>query len=79
MLNSTVFPNPSIGFTVVNWSGINVDRIEVFNTVGELLLDKNVSGKEGTQSINNLSSGTYFIKLSYEDHILKTEKLIVNN
>ncbi len=79
LLNSTVFPNPSIGFTVVNWSGINVDRIEVFNTVGELLLDKNVSGKEGTQSINNLSSGTYFIKLSYEDHILKTEKLIVNN
>ncbi|MCE2743470.1 MAG: S8 family peptidase [Fluviicola sp.] len=79
LLNSMVFPNPSVGYTVVNWNGINVDRIEVFNTVGELLLDKNVSGKQGTQSINNLSSGTYFIKLSFEDHILKTEKLIVNN
>ena len=78
LLNSMVFPNPSIGYTVVNWNGINVDRIEVFNTVGELLLDKNVSGKQGSQSINNLSSGTYFVKLSYEDHILKTEKLIVN-
>jgi hypothetical protein len=73
-----VFPNPSVGYTVVNWNGINVDRIEVYNTIGELLLNKNVSGKQGSQMINNLSTGTYFVKLSYEEHILKTEKLIVN-
>jgi hypothetical protein len=78
LLNSMVFPNPSVGYTVVNWNGINVDRIEVYNTIGELLLNKNVSGKQGSQMINNLSTGTYFVKLSYEEHILKTEKLIVN-
>ncbi|MBI1836606.1 MAG: S8 family serine peptidase [Flavobacteriia bacterium] len=75
---TSLFPNPSIGYTLVNWNGVNIDKIEVFNTIGELLLHKNVQGQQGTQTINNLAAGTYFVKLSYEDKLLLTEKLIVN-
>jgi hypothetical protein len=76
--NASVYPNPSNGETMVNWKGMNIDNISIYNTLGELLMNTEVAGNFGQQEINNLSSGTYFIKLSFENNVLKTEKLVVS-
>jgi hypothetical protein len=76
--NTSVYPNPTKGETTVNWKGMNIDNISIYNTLGELLMHTEVAGNFGQQEINNLSSGTYFIKLSFENNVLKTEKLVVS-
>ncbi len=73
-----VFPNPTAGNSSVNWNDVDIDQITVFNASGEILRNAIVFGSKGSYEISNLSSGMYFIKLSYEDTVFKTEKLVVS-
>lgn len=73
-----IFPNPTTSSSSVNWNEVDIDQITVFNANGELLKNAVVTGNKGSFEINNLSSGMYFVKLSFEDVIFKTEKLVVS-
>lgn len=73
-----VFPNPTTNSSSVNWNEVDIDQIAIFNANGELLRNAVVTGNKGSFEINNLSSGMYFVKLSFEDVIFKTEKLVVS-
>lgn len=73
-----IFPNPTTSSSSVNWNEVDIDQITIFNANGELLRNAMVTGNNGSYEIQNLSSGMYFVKLSFEDTIFKTEKLVVS-
>ena len=73
-----VFPNPTATSSSVNWNEVDIDQISIYSSNGELLRNAVVSGNKGSYEISNLSSGMYLVKLSYEDTIFKTEKLVVS-
>jgi hypothetical protein len=76
---SNIYPNPTFnGTTSITWNELTIDKIEIFNLLGEIILEKKVNGKNGIQSFTNLPLGTFFVKLSNNNEIVITKKLIVN-
>ena len=61
----SVFPNPTTGVFNIDYS--NTNNIKVFNTLGEIVFNENVTeNSSGNKSINlaNFANGIYMIKLS---------------
>ncbi len=56
-----VYPNPSAGLLHFS-SGEVIERVEVFNLSGKLLLNENFLLQQGIINISELPSGLYFIK-----------------
>ncbi len=61
-----IYPNPSKGFTFIQWDGIlNGSNILVTNSSGRLVQEISVKGDMGsTVQIRNLSPGIYFVRIS---------------
>jgi serine protease AprX len=62
-----VFPNPtsdSISVTLPNDS--NVKSIAIYNVLGQLVLEKNISNQSPTISLKSLISGIYFYKIDLD-------------
>ncbi|CAN5479577.1 hypothetical protein BH10BAC1_BH10BAC1_00880 [soil metagenome] len=75
-LNLSVYPNPSsslINITIVDFS--KEATFQLYNLVGELILEKNVSSAQSSINIEGLADGVYFLK-TYCDTKTKTVKLI---
>ena len=75
-----VYPNPSNGnFTVQienSMTGL-VNTVEVYNMIGEKVLEENLSGSATKEiHLNGIHSGMYFIKASIGDKIY-SQKLLV--
>jgi PKD repeat protein len=72
-----MYPNPAN--TEVSISGLTIgSRIEVINILGETIITINVNQEKEKINLNDLSNGTYFIRLSGESNQL-TKKLIVRH
>lgn len=79
-----VFPNPASSVTNINYTltGNTKVLVEVFNLLGECVFKttpKNLAaGSYQTQlHVSSYSKGIYFIRLTGDDHVNKTLKLIV--
>ncbi len=58
----TVFPNPAKG--IINLSGINMRRVQIFDITGKIILFKKLPGANlSTVNVSNLSKGTYIIEV----------------
>lgn len=77
-VGASVFPNPTINNSAVTWNQVDIDQISVYTANGELVSNTYVTGNQGSHEINNLESGVYFIKLSYQGYVFKTDKLAVS-
>lgn len=75
---ATIFPNPTLTISAVNWNEVDIDEIAVYNVNGDLVSRANVTGIKGNHPLINLTNGVFFIKLSYKGIIFKTEKLVVS-
>jgi len=73
---TSVFPNPAVNgkFTVSNLSGKN--KVEVYNLLGSLMLEKNCEISECAIEINDLAQGHYIIKIIDENGFSKTVKIV---
>ena len=67
-----LYPNPSDNFVTIN-SDKSIQKIEVYNITGKLV--KRLTNFENKISINNLSSGIYFLKFS-SDNATAVKKII---
>lgn len=79
-LEATIFPNPSNGeFTIVIPNAISKIKVELYNTLGQVL---QTTYYESTNSINYCidgASGLYFLKvINEETNLQKTIKVIKN-
>ena len=65
-LDFTIFPNPSNGTININSSSSSIDRILIYNLIGEVaqLHEHLNSQQEFTLELSSLSKGTYIIEIS---------------
>ena len=74
-----VFPNPTNG-ALISIEGLQgVDKVELHDIMGRVLVIKEVEGRRQLSfDLTNLTSGAYLLKLAYEDGRIRTEKVIIN-
>jgi hypothetical protein len=71
-----VYPNPSSGVFKLESSMFSVENAEVYDVLGNLLLQKTLNSKQGTLNLSGVNSGVYFLTLKTEQGIIK-KKLIL--
>ena len=72
----TVYPNPGKGKFVVS-SSENIDGIEIFNSVGEMVLDDSKIGNQlKSFDLSHYSKGIYVIRINTGNNFF-TKKLIL--
>jgi len=60
-MNELLFPNPVN--EILNFKQKNFDRLLIYNSVGQLILEENIKGKSNI-SLTHLAKGVYYVKLS---------------
>jgi hypothetical protein len=76
---ATVYPNPitrSIMITISDLSKFDKSQLNIYNSVGSMIINKNIT-QEITTIETSFSSGVYFYKLTAEDKSVQTGKLIL--
>lgn len=69
------FPNPVKD--VLNLSYIsNISSVSVVNLLGQQVLTKNVNANESQLDLSSLTVGTYLVKVTTEDNLEKTIKIV---
>lgn len=68
------YPNPVVDFLKLSYSQ-NIDKIEVMNMLGQVILSKIVNAKESNLDLSSFAKGTYMVKVEVENQI-KTIKVI---
>lgn len=71
-------PNPTSGNLTINSPNILVDKIEIINSLWQIVHTKQFAQNNITFQINDLTSGVYFVKLYNNGRMLKTERLKKN-
>lgn len=74
----SIYPNPASDNLILNLKGINVHRIEIFNCFGKSVMKDEISEEKQKISINNLSSGVYFLKVFNANGIVAYKKFVKN-
>ncbi len=72
----TVFPNPAVDGFFIASQKIDIERVRIFSTTGELKYVKTKTGNNLEFSTKGLASGIYFIEIQTREGIV-TKKLIV--
>ncbi len=71
-----LFPNPNRGQFQVT-SPVVINTIEIYNISGQLVHGTPVFSTEQKVNLENLPTGTYFVKTSYQDGMQSYDKFIV--
>ena len=61
--NITLYPNPAEDILKVS-SNINMNKIQIYNTLGQLISSKDNNGLEGSINTSNYLSGVYYISIT---------------
>jgi hypothetical protein len=51
-------------------------KIELYNSIGALVLTKEMSNKNNTINVSELSSGIYFMKVLEENNLVAVKKVV---
>ena len=71
--NVTVYPNPAND--VINVLGEDIQYVEIYNSIGLKVFEKNVNDSESI-SIADFASGIYFVKVADKDGNVSTTKIV---
>ena len=69
-----VYPNPTSELLMVE-SNVTVNRYEVYNIAGEMLMSKPVDEKRFNVNVSELPTGTYLIKMT-SDGLVQTQRFV---
>ena len=73
-----IFPNPADDkITIQLTNNINNGKFEIFNLIGEKMIEQNVTNSKIEINVNSFPIGVYLVKYSNSDFII-TNKLIVD-
>lgn len=71
-------PNPNEGEFVIQWLGVGLQSIEVYDIVGSrVFYDEDLSGYSVDIQLDNLTSGTYLVKVIGQTQEIKTERIVI--
>jgi hypothetical protein len=72
-----IYPNPNNGEFLITLENTNQkNRIEIYNNIGELILEKELTNLTNEININRLSNGIYLLKIVGDGKLIKAEKII---
>ncbi|MGZ4034600.1 MAG: SBBP repeat-containing protein [Bacteroidia bacterium] len=73
----SVYPNPSNGsFNLFISEPIKNGNIEVYNSLGELVLNEKITNQQNAIYLKDQMNGLYFIKVMSDGKIIGTEKIV---
>lgn len=72
-----VFPNPMIDETTIELDDKKIDKLLIYNTIGDIIIGKTVNNHKAILNKTDLSTGLYFIVIITEDNQRITRKLQV--
>lgn len=72
---SYVYPNPAKDEVMIA-SSIKMNKVEIFNMVGQKVYETNVNGNSTTVNVSNFTSGSYVAKI-YSESGVATKKVVV--
>jgi len=73
-----VFPNPA--YDVINFKFLDANakrKIELFNTIGELVLSEDAITQNSSLKTHHLQSGIYFYSILVGEKTIKTDKIVI--
>lgn len=71
-----LYPNPASKYFTISSNKINVDQVEIFSAVGQLVKSQKVSKTNNTINIEDLAAGTYYLRIYNEGQYLKSDKIV---
>lgn len=75
--NVMISPNPTNGILNIGFSSIPQNtKIELYNSIGALVLTEVMSNKNNTININDLCSGMYFMKMLEGNRVVVVKKVV---
>jgi hypothetical protein len=75
--NVLVSPNPTNGILNISFSTIPQNtKIELYNSIGALVLAETMTIKNNTISVSDLSSGIYFLKVLEGNKVVAVKKVV---
>ena len=79
-LEIVIYPNPATDFIKLKIENYEVQnlRYQIYDINGSLLLSNKVEGNETSIAMSNLLSATYFLKVTDNNKVIKTFKIIKN-
>jgi hypothetical protein len=72
----SAFPNPTRDSWTIKAGNLNIQSVEIFNTLGRLVKSVEVNSTDANIDATDLSSGIYFAKINSEGNSAQTIKLI---
>ena len=72
-----IYPNPANEFTMIEANGYKIDKVELFNLLGQKLFESDVNDSSTKINTTNLLNGTYFVKV-YINNTSITKKITIN-
>jgi hypothetical protein len=72
--NFVLYPNPVKDILNIS-SETTITNIAIYNLLGQEVMTKSVNDTENSIDVSNLTSGTYFVKVT-ADNTVKTSKII---
>lgn len=72
-----IYPNPAVDFLFVNYSTTKNRKHQIYNTLGQKIIETHLQGKKHSIDVKNLSKGIYFLVIqSQEDNQFQKLKFI---
>lgn len=76
-----LYPNPTNQYTTLQTDNIFKNAtLTVYNSVGQQVRQiKNINGQTITLHLDNITNGLYFIRLTEENKVIATDKLVITD
>ncbi len=71
-----IYPNPTTEVLTIQNNSSQILKFTLYNSLGELCIDKILSNEINTMDISSYSDGVYFYSLTLEANIIKSGKII---
>lgn len=75
LMNAVVYPNPARDYVNIS-SKVNMTKVELYNTLGQVVYTSNVNANVANVPVSSLNNGTYFVK-AYADGVVVTKKIVI--
>lgn len=75
LMNAIVYPNPARDYVNIS-SKVNMTKVELYNTLGQVVYTSNVNANTVNVPVSSLNNGTYFVK-AYADGVVVTKKIVI--
>jgi hypothetical protein len=71
-----IYPNPNHGIFTIDFAGNQIKKLEIYNSIGQRMLETIPTLDEETVDIRDFASGMYLVRIHLSNDIL-TEEIIV--